>query len=338
MSERIRVVVVDDSPTQRAHLVALLEEDGDIEVVAEASTRADAIDTVLRAAPDVVTMDLEMPGTLPGDELAGIRAIRTIMASQPVPILVVSMHAEDSESTAPIDALAAGAAEVQPRPQSTGDPSGRALRERVRALRGVRVVGRQEPRRKARREGNGHPVIALGASIGGPSALAAVLSKLRGLPAPILVVQHIHRDFVHSFTSWLRDNTGLPAEVAQDGAQPLPGHVYVAPGGAHLKLAASRRLALEGTPETRQRPSVDELFRSVAANAGEAAVAVLLTGMGEDGAHGLIEIREHGGTTIVQDAETSAVYGMPQAAADAGAAEHVLPLEEIGPAVLKALA
>jgi two-component system, chemotaxis family, protein-glutamate methylesterase/glutaminase len=338
MSEPIRVVVVDDSPTQRAHLVALLEEDGDIDVVAEGSTRADAIETVLRTVPDVVTMDLEMPGTLPGDELAGIRAIRTIMASQPVPILVLSIHAEDSESTAPIDALAAGAAEVQPRPQSTGDPSGRSLRERVRVLRGVKVLGRQEPRRAARTAPDGHPVIALGASIGGPPALAAVLSGLRGLPAPMLVVQHIHRDFVHSFTSWLRDNTGLPAEIAQDGGHALPGHVYVAPGGAHLKLASSGRLALEQSPEITHRPSVDELFRSVAANAGEAAVAVLLTGMGEDGADGLMEVRERGGTTIVQNAETSAVYGMPQAAAHAGAAEHVLPLEEIGPAVLKALA
>jgi two-component system chemotaxis response regulator CheB len=335
MSQRIRVVVVDDSPTQRAHLVALLEEEGDIEVVAEASTRADAIEAVLRAAPDVVTMDLEMPGTLPGDELAGIRAIRTIMASHPVPILVVTIHAENSESTAPIEALAAGAAEVQPRPQSSGDPSGSALRERVRALRDVRVAPREAPRAGPQRAGNGHAVIALGASIGGPPALAAVLSKLRGLPAPMLVVQHIHRDFVQSFTSWLRDNTGLPAEIAQHRAQALPGHVYVAPAGAHLKLDTDGTLALDRTPDISHRPSVDELFRSVAASAGEGAVAVLLTGMGDDGAHGLMEVRERGGTTIVQDAETSAVYGMPQAAAH-GSAGQVLPLEEIGPAVLRA--
>jgi two-component system chemotaxis response regulator CheB len=180
-------------------------------------------------------------------------------------------------------------------------------------------------------------VIALGASTGGPPAVRAVLSELQGVGAPILVVQHIHRDFVQSFCSWMQDNTGLACHVAREDTTPLAGHVYVAPGDHHLRLSAGRRLTLAEEPASNHRPSVDQLFSSVAEHAGSAGVAVLLTGMGEDGARGLMEVRRRGGVTIVQDAETSAVYGMPGAAAQSGAASQVLPLADIAPAVRRAL-
>ena len=338
MSEAIRVVVVDDSPTQRAHLVRLLEHDGDIEVVSEAANRADAIEAVLRARPDVVTMDLEMPGTLPGDELAGIRAVRTIMAISPTPILVVSAHTPTAGSTAAIESLAAGAADVRPRPQDADDPEGTDIRERVRVLSGVTVVTRRLASRTAKRTGAEPAIVALGASTGGPPALGTVVAELRGIQAPVLVVQHIHPDFVMSFSGWLERETGLSTHVAQSGDEPLPGHVYVAPARRHLRVSQHGHLSLSEQPESLHRPSVDELFESLASSDGTSVVAALLTGMGDDGARGLAAIREAGGITVAQDEGTSAVYGMPRAAVRLDEGHDVLPLERIGPSIRLAVA
>jgi two-component system, chemotaxis family, protein-glutamate methylesterase/glutaminase len=333
----LRVVVVEDSATQRAHLVRLLEADGDIEVVAEATDRADAISAVLRTDPDVVTMDLEMPGTLPGDELAGLRAVRTIMATAPVPILGISVHADEERSSVAMEALAAGAAEVRPRPQDEGDHDGAGLRNRVRMLSGVKVVTRRTasppPKPLA-----GAPVVALGASTGGPPALGTVVGELRGIAAPILVVQHIHAEFVTSLVSWLATATGLPTSIAEDGLEPEPGAVYLAPAGKHMRVTRGGTISLSEEPKSLHMPSVDELFGSIAAHAGRSAVAALLTGMGEDGAAGLAAIRAAGGCTFAQDEKTSAVYGMPRAAARQSAADRVLPLEDIGPSIRRVVA
>ena len=333
MSERTSVLVVEDSPTQAAHLKRLLEADGDIDVVAIATSRAEAIDGVLRTRPQVVTMDLEIPGTLPGDELAGIRAIRTIMAVAPLPIIVVSRHVRDGESPAAIDSLAAGAAEVHTRPQESGGPSGEHLRERIRALSQVTVKTRHTAASSVRRIDAVSPIVALGASTGGPAAMASVISELRGIRAPMLVVQHIHPEFVASFASWLSRATAVPVQVASDGQEPAAGHAYVAPPRQHLRVTRQGRLHVGPDPEAVYRPSVDELFHSLAQSAPTSTVAAVLTGIGEDGARGLAEIREAGGVTLAQDRDTSAVYAMPAMAAHLDGGHDVLPLERIGPSI-----
>jgi len=337
----LRVVVVEDSPTQRAHLVRLLEEDLDIEVVAVAATREKAVAAVVEHHPDVVTMDLVLEGPAIDHAPAGLGAIRDVMALAPTPILVVSSHIGDRASLVAIDALAAGAADAFPRPSAWTEEQSAALREQVRILSGVAVVRRRPPPDPAvlpPRRG-GRPVVALGASTGGPPALSTVLETLQGIQAPVLVVQHLHPDFVESFTAWLRKTTNMKAEVVREPVgQPRDGQVYVAPADRHLCLDGRGSLTLLEAPASLHRPAVDELFRSVATHSGGRAVAALLTGMGEDGARGLRAIRDSGGVTIAQDEATSAVYGMPRAALQHDAAEAVLPLTEIGPAIRRALA
>jgi two-component system, chemotaxis family, protein-glutamate methylesterase/glutaminase len=167
---------------------------------------------------------------------------------------------------------------------------------------------------------------------------SAVVAGLTGLPAPILLVQHIHPEFVESFASWLAQTTEVPTEVAAAGATPEPGRAYVAPAGAHLRLTASGSLALDTEPELLSRPSGDELLRSLAEHAGTDAIAAVLTGMGDDGARGLLAVREAGGSTFAQDAATAVVDGMPRAARDLGAAGQVLALEQLAAGIAAAVA
>jgi two-component system chemotaxis response regulator CheB len=178
--------------------------------------------------------------------------------------------------------------------------------------------------------------VALAASTGGPPALAEVLSGLGGLDAPVLVVQHIHQDFVPGLVTWMARACPLPVELARHGDRALPGRVYIAGGGLHLRLDARRRLALSSLPVTIHRPSADELLRSVAEHAGAAGIGVVLTGMGDDGAKGLLALRERGGRTLAQDEATSAVFGMPSASQRLGAVTELLALGDIAPAVMRA--
>jgi two-component system chemotaxis response regulator CheB len=198
--------------------------------------------------------------------------------------------------------------------------------------------------------------VAIAASTGGPAALAEILPSLGGLAVPVLVVQHLHPQLVDGFVGWMQRVSALPVVVAADGDRPQPGIVYIAPAGAHLKLAPApglsgvpvgppraiptggRRLVLDPDPPGLHRPSADELFRSVAATAGGQAVGVLLTGMGEDGAAGLLALRGQGAVTIAQDEPTSVVFGMPEAATRLGAAGEVLGLGQIHGAIRSAVA
>jgi two-component system chemotaxis response regulator CheB len=180
-------------------------------------------------------------------------------------------------------------------------------------------------------------IVALAASAGGPGALAEVLSTIDDLPAPIMLVQHIDGSFMDDFVSWMARASNLPVRLAEDGAALRPGVVYVAPSDMHCKLGWGHRIGLDAFPHSLHRPSADELFGSLAARAGAAGVGVLLTGMGEDGALGLLELRRRGGHTIAQDEETSAVYGMPAAAARLGAAVEILPLARIANAIRRAV-
>lgn len=332
-----RVVVVEDSRVQRAHLVHTLEADGDIHVVGQALGAAEAIRLVQTLRPDVVTLDLEIP------DGGGQHAIEQIMAFCPTPILVLSGTVRGRDSGAAVQSLLAGAVDILPKPTTWDATKEDALRARVRTLQKVSVVrhtrgGRVPagpPASTSPGRGHGHPIVAIGASAGGPSALATVLSGLAGLQAPVLVVQHLHADFVDGLVTWMTGVSALPVQLAGHGEGLKPGVVYIAPGGTHLRLGTGHEIELSPNPPAVHRPSVDVLFSSVAQRASGRKVGVLLTGMGEDGAAGLLELRQHQGLTIAQDEATSAVFGMPQAAQRLGAAAQILPLSDIAASVTR---
>lgn len=331
----IRTLLVQGGDRASTDLLRVLQRDGDIAVVAQADAAAAALDLVAGIRPHVVVLDLRTAD--------GLLVIEQIMATVPTPILVLSSPADDRRSPAVAEALAAGALEALPVPGRWTDPLEHDLRRVVRQIRKVPVI--RHPRGRIRipaavtvPAGDRFPVVGLAASTGGPSALATVLSGLGGLRAPVLVVQHLHPDFTGGLVDWMVRVSALPVEVARAGQPASPGRAYLAPGGHHLRLGAGGRLELTESPASLHRPSADELFGSLAERAGAAGTGVLLTGMGEDGARGLLELHRAGGCTMAQDEASSAVFGMPQAAFRLGAVTDLLPLEKIAAAVHRAVA
>lgn len=327
-----RVLICEDSKTYAAGLSRLLERDPEIDVVGVCESAEQAIARLSALKPDVVTMDLELPG------MSGVDAIEQIMSVLPVPILVLSGHVERRSQTA-LHALAAGALDALPKADfDLTDPDGpaaQALRQRIKVLSGVKVIRHPRARLSQRKAPSSWvrsaSVIGICASTGGPQALAALLAGVPAtFPIPILVVQHISPGFVEGFARWLDSEVPLPVRLAVPGTKLGPG-VWIAPEGAHLILTANGKVALDTvTAAGLHCPSGDVLLRSLAVAGGPRAVAVVLTGMGRDGADGLGEVRAAGGLTIAQDEATSAVFGMPRAAAERGS-ELVLPLDGIAP-------
>lgn len=342
MSKPIRVVVVEDSAVQRAAIVRLLREGGGIEIVAEAGSVDEAVRAVDAKQPDVVTMDLEIPGGPVGTP-GGLLAIKRIMGKRTLPILVLSSHAATRSDTLAIEALAAGAVDVFPK-RATWEPTeAAALRRRIAVLSRLTMVSRHA-RTSAhapgtKQTGSGRPVVALAASTGGPSALRIVISGLAGLGAPLLVVQHIHDDFSESFAGWISETTGVDTRVAAAGEELRAGLAYLAPPGHHLRLGPGMTAEVSPEPAAAPiRPSADELLGSVARRAARSAVGCVLTGMGADGAHGLLAIRHVGGATFAQDAASSVVDGMPRAARELGAAQVVAPVDDLAAVIRRAVA
>lgn len=340
----VKVVVVEDSLVQRAHLVKVLEAGGEITVVGQAIGAAEAVEVVARQRPDVVTLDLEIP------EGGGQFAIEQIMGDCPTPILVLSAEIVTRASSRAVEALVGGAVDALPKPSRWTSDDEEQLRAKVKSLRAVPVLrhprGRlnrtaptsaPEPKGPTRIVGGGAgTVVAIAASTGGPPALAEVLGGLAGLRSPVILVQHLHEDFVTGLVEWMARTSGLPVKLAVDGEPILPGTVYIGPGGQHVRVAAGRRIQLRSEPESIHRPSADELFRSMAEHVGSAGVGVILTGMGSDGADGLLDMHRRGATTIGQDEASCAVYGMPRAAARLGALTTVVPLREIAGEIVRA--
>ncbi len=334
MRPQVRVLVVQSAATAReGHLVPSIEAEGDLEVVAAVDSAGDVAAVLRRTAPEVVAVDVS--------DTAGLRVVEQIMGFDPRPVLAVGAADGDASATA-VRALVAGAADALPRPEAGDGPGAALLRRRLRALRGVHVVRHQRARLHGNRQRppgpRAVPIVAVAASTGGPGAVATVLRGLRTVAAAVLVVQHLHPDFVGGFVAWLGQESGLPVEIAGEGSRPRAGGVLVAPGEVHLVLGTDRLVHLDPRPHTLHRPSADVLFASVAAAAGSRAVGVLLTGMGSDGAAGLLQMRQGGAVTIAQDEATSAVFGMPAVAIARGAAEHVLGLGDIAPMVAGAVA
>ena len=352
---KIRVLVVEDSITVRARLVEVLNQDPAIEVVAEVGDGKQAIERCLELRPDVVTLDMMLP------VMSGFGATEYIMAHCPTPILIVSSSINRGELFRTYEALAAGAVDVLEKPtghEAAGVWESRFLQmvklvSRIKVITHLRgrlrygtpLLGSEPARVSALPLGTPTPgaitTIAIGASTGGPAAIVDVLRSLPpDFPLPILLVLHIGDPFGGAFADWLDGRTGRRVAFAVDG-EPLRavgGRVIMAPPNRHLVVRQGRLHLTHDGERHSCRPSVDVLFESVARELGSSIAACLLTGMGRDGAAGLLDIRNAGGFTIAQDEATSVVYGMPREAALLRAALQVLPLGEIGPTLVRLVA
>jgi two-component system, chemotaxis family, protein-glutamate methylesterase/glutaminase len=325
----VQVLICEDSRSYAAALRRALEHDGEIRVAAVCGSAEEAIAALPRVQPDLVTMDIELPG------MDGLQAVEEIMASRPLPILVVSAYAGAGTGKTAA-ALAAGALEAVAKDDlDLRRPAGAAaaaFRRRVTVLSRAHVIrhprGQLRVRRPAAAQPRAASVIGMCASTGGPHVLAHVLRALPGGYAiPVLVVQHIAAGFTDGLARWLDETLPLPVRVAA-GGEPARAGIWVAPEGAHLKIAPGGRLALDRRTVTGgHRPSGDVLLESIAAVAGPAGVAVVLSGMGRDGAAGALAVRQRGGLAMAQDQASSAVFGMPKAAADSGVSLVLSPAQ-----------
>ncbi len=344
----VKVLIVDDSPTAREFLHHLLDSEPGIRVIGAARDGREAIQYLKRQRPDVITMDIHMPG------MDGIEATRTIMATQPVPIVIVSGNWEPGEVETTFRAMEAGALAVVRRPRGIEDPRHAAmlqeLLQTVKLMSEIKVVKRWGRDRLAAEVGKAPSagvstapadvaVVAIGASTGGPLVLQSILGRLpRCFPAPVLMVQHVAAGFLQGMIDWLAGTSGIPLQVAVQGETAIPGRGYFPPDGHNMGINANGRLQLVREPrQSLPGSSVGYLFRSVAEAFGERAVGVLLTGMGRDGAEELRLMRDKGALTIAQDKESSVVFGMPGAAVELQAARYVLPPHKIA-ALLETLA
>ena len=364
----MRVLVGNDTATKRAALRAALRPEPDIEVIAEVADGREAVAATLALRPSVVIMDVTML------RLDGFAAARRIMAAAPTPIVLVSSASDAGDRATVLEAMGSGALMITEALPPARDPSyplrRAALAQMVRAMSQVRVHARHHgpangPISKAvlagpeqdraalpvRSGGSlGKPLraatsplavdaIGVVASAGGPAAFAKVLAALphEGIP-PILLVQHVARGFVSGLASWLSDATGHPAEVAEHGAAMHAGRVYVAPDDRHLGVTTAGRIALSDEPPVGLfKPSGTHLLRSLAAALGPRALGLVLTGMGDDGADGALDLRRAGGRVAAQDEATSTIFSMPRAAMERGAVVNVVPIDRIAPWICSSL-
>lgn len=328
----IRMLLVDVDPVRRAWLKAALEKSG-LRVVGQADSGAEALAEAARCTPQVALVAYRLP------DLTGAEATRRLLERHPVPV-VLFLEPADLEGCAAEEARECGATcwvEVPPAP-GAGDHAARLadLARTLHLMHEVPVVQRRRSRTPARGPGRPLPaLIALAASTGGPAAVQAVLQGLpRDFPVPLVLVQHLSDGFAEALIEWLRRSLSLSVVAAADGEIPQPGTLYVAAGQQHLVVRPGPVLGLvRGAPVQGHKPSANVLFQSLARTLGPKGVGVILTGMGEDGADGLLELRRAGGVTYAQDEASCVVYGMPREAVRRGGVLLSMTLPELGSAL-----
>jgi two-component system chemotaxis response regulator CheB len=333
----VRVLIVDDSAVVRKAFSHELEREGDIRVVATAPDPYVARDRIVELKPDVVVLDVEMP------RMDGITFLRKLMLHYPLPVIIVSSLTPAGGKLA-LEAIDAGAMDVMCKPRfayAVGDMA-LQLADKVRAVAHAKVQravpARTGPQQQAALTRTTNKVVAIGASTGGTRAIEAVLTGMpRNAPGTV-IVQHMPEHFTASFAQRLDDLCAMEVREARDGDSVVPGTALIAPGNQHMLLRRSGAryyVQVRGGPMVcRQRPSVEVLFKSVAKYAGANAVGVILTGMGGDGAKGLLQMRQAGAHTIAEHERSCVVYGMPREAVRAGAAVETVPLPEIAGRIL----
>jgi two-component system, chemotaxis family, protein-glutamate methylesterase/glutaminase len=330
---RLRVVVVDDSAICRAELRRILEHDGDIQIVAEAQRGEQVLDLLNRHQPDLLAIDLEMPG------LHGLETIEQVMAEAPLPILVITGSSRQTRQLSIFESVRRGALDLAEKPTLRDSSSQQSLRAKVRELARVpvvrhmaaplavkRVAAGRDDGAAVRTSNDGLRVVGIGASAGGPTALLALLSQLpAGFPACIAVVQHLPPGFVVPFADFLAERVHLPVRVAIGEVPIHAGTIYLAPDHVHLvALDAARFGPSTEAPVEGHRPSATVLLSSLARVFGATAAGVILSGIGRDGCAGLHAMKTKGALTIAQDEASCAVYGMPRAAIERQAATFSL--------------
>lgn len=345
-SQKIRVLIVDDSASVRQILTSILNEDPDIEVMASASDPFVAAKRLQEEVPDVIILDIEMP------RMDGMTFLRKIMAQRPIPVIICSTLTEHG-SDLMFEAFEAGAVDILPKPRLD---TRRALLESSARLRdAVRSAARARVRPRAARrpvieakltadaiipppvEGRSRPaterIVCIGVSTGGTESLRDVLEALPSACPGILIVQHMPQGFTAAFAKRLNSLCEITVKEAEDGEPVRAGHAYIAPGSRHMLLQRTGmryHIAVkDGPPVSRHRPSADVLFRSAAQYAGRNALGIIMTGMGDDGAKGLLEMRKLGAATRAQDEESCVVFGMPKEAIACGAVEKIVSLSQI---------
>lgn len=340
---KIKVLIIEDSLVVRELLTHIISSDPRFDIVGAATSAEEGLVLLHQTQPDVISLDIRLPG------MNGLDATLKIMAERPTPIVVVAANVDDDELNIAMNALRAGALAVVEKPVGVASQGFEAVARRLctqlAIMSQVKVV-RQGPCRKLDfgtaaaphpvGTGDGeYQILGIVASTGGPQALTDVLGTLPPTFAlPVLVVQHITPGFTDAFVSWLGSVIALPVHLAQDGQSPQPGHVYVAPSDCHLEMGVEGLLLKEGQPVGGQRPSGTLMLKSLARRFGRRAVGLVMTGMGADGAEGLAAIKQAGGYTLAEDESTCVVFGMPAEARKIGAVREMLPRSQIGPRIV----
>lgn len=334
-TSKTRVLIVDDSALIRRLMTEILSSDPDIEVVGAAPDPLIARTKIKQLDPDVITLDVEMP------KMDGLEFLRKIMTLRPMPVIMVSSLTQKGADVT-LEALEIGALDFVSKPeldvQHGLSAKGLEIVEKVKAAGNAKnkIFARRPSTKKvttARPIDKSRKVIAIGSSTGGVEALREVLPALPANTPPVVVVQHMPENFTTSFANRLNGICAMTVKEVTASQKLTNGHVYIAPGHSHLKLSTSgaefRCSLSDGDPVSGHRPSVDVLFETAAKSLGKNAIGVILTGMGKDGAKGMVKMREAGARTIGQDEASCVVYGMPKAAHDLGAVQEQVPLEKI---------
>lgn len=351
MTHPTKVLLVEDSPVALEILKRLLATSPEIKVVGTARNGKEALELIPQVQPNVICTDLHMK------EMDGLEFTKQVMTKDARPILVISTSVQKEDTQTIFQLLEAGAVDVFPKPSAglaaNYEQVKRELIGKIKVLSGVKVFTKRQLQSTTTAKEVKSPqplpigqlvdvtapfrVVTIGASTGGPQALNSLLSQLpSNFPVPVICTQHICEGFLQGLVDWLALECQLKVKISQNGELPLPGTIYFAPERCHLEIDAQGKFAYSiAPPVDGHRPSVTVTFKSVAKFYGRATAAILLTGMGRDGAEGMRMISQVGGMTIAQDEKSSVVFGMPKEAITLGAAKHILPVQEIAPLLLK---